>query len=230
MTATPPRPTVGGSFRAALQDFFYNSGRLVGANLIWGLGLIVLVGLTFTNLPAALVALCLLALPTAGIFRLAAVIARGDPASFSDAIDGMRRFLIPALGTGIVVGLASVMLTFNIIIGFTSFDTIGVVFATSALWGLVALWAVALAFWPLLLDPRRETDSFGTKLRLAVAVILVAPGRYALLFLTVFVVIFASTIMFAALVTVSISFVALALCRYVLPAADRLEGMPAEVS
>ena len=90
--------------RAALQDFFYNSGRLVGANLIWGVGLIVLVGLTFADLPAALVALCLLALPTAGIFGLAAPIVRGEPVDFSDAIDAMRSLPLPALGTGLVVG------------------------------------------------------------------------------------------------------------------------------
>ena len=151
------------------------------------------------------------------------MITRDEPASFDDAIDGMRQYLVVALGTGLVVGLASVMLTFNMILGFTSLDAIWVVFATSALWGLAALWAVALAFWPLLVDPRRESDSLSSKLRLALAVILVAHGRYAALFVTVSVIVFASAIMFAALVTVSVSFVALAMCRYVLPAADRLE-------
>ena len=114
------------------------------------------------------------------------------------------------------------------IVGFTSFDAIWIVFATSALWGLVALWAVTLAFWPLLVDPRRQGDPISAKLRLALAVILVSPGRYAILFVTVFVIVFASTIMFAAILTVSVSFVALVMCRYVLPAADRLENMPAD--
>ena len=120
------------------------------------------------------------------------------------------------------------MLTFNMIVGFASFDAIWVIFATSALWGLVALWAVTLAFWPLLVDPRREGVSITAKLRLAIAVILVSPGRYAMLFVTVFVITFASTIMFAAILTISVSFVALVMCRYVLPAADRLENMPAD--
>jgi hypothetical protein len=36
--------------------------------------------------------------------------------------------------------------------------------------------------------------------------------------------------MFAAILTVSISFAALVMCRYVLPAADRLESMPANAA
>ncbi len=120
------------------------------------------------------------------------------------------------------------MLTVNLVVGLTSDEPLGWAFGTVALWGLVAVWAVALAFWPLLVDPRRADQPVSARLRLALAVILLAPARFALLFLAMFAVTFVSAMLLAALVTVSVSFVALVMCRYVLPAADRLENMPAD--
>ena len=72
-------PGLGTVVRAALSDYYFNSMRLVAANLVWGLALalIVLVGLASPLLSLAL--LPLLALPTAGVFRLAARIVRAEP-------------------------------------------------------------------------------------------------------------------------------------------------------
>ena len=30
-------PRIGSALRAALTDFYFNSGRLVGANVVWGM-------------------------------------------------------------------------------------------------------------------------------------------------------------------------------------------------
>ena len=72
-------PRLGTIVRAALSDYYFNSMRLVAANLVWGvaLALILVVGLTAPLLSLAL--LPLLAFPTAGVFRLAARIVRVEP-------------------------------------------------------------------------------------------------------------------------------------------------------
>ena len=51
-----------------------------------------------------------------------------------------------------------------------------------------------------------------------------APMRYLGLMLICGAILVVSTIAFAALLSISLAFVALLLCRYVLPTADRLEG------
>ncbi len=215
---------MGGSLRASLSDFYFNSWRLVPANAIWGVGLLALVALVFSYLPAAPLVLGLLAFPTAGIFRLAAQIARERPAAFSDSLDAWRAYLWPIATIGAIVGVGTTVLLFNIVFGFTSSDPIGWLFATLALWGLLALWCVTLAFWPLLLDPLRQGEPISARLRLALTVILIAPGRYAALMLVVWLLLLVSTILLAALLTVTVAFVALALARYVLPLADRIES------
>ena len=220
----PAAPTVRGVLRTALNDFFYNSWRLVPANVIWGAGLIIVLGLSVLAPLIGLIALFALALPTAGIFRLAALISRSEPVSLSDAIRAWRQFLVPALATGVVVGGAAIVLVFNILSGFLSAELIGWAFATLALWGFAALISVALAFWPLLVDPVRQSEPLRARIQLAAAVILSSPGRFVGLLLVVSAITVISTILFAALLSVTIAYVALVMCRYVLPAADRLEG------
>jgi hypothetical protein len=220
----PEAPTIGRATRTALSDFYFNSWRLVPANLIWGAGALLVIGLVFAYLPLAPVAFILLALPTAGIFRMAALIARGQPVAFSDSLAAWRSFFWPALAMGIVVGGGTTVLTINAVVGLGSLDPLGWGFATLALWGLLALWAVALALWPLLVDPLRDGQPLGERLRVAATLILAAPLRYALLMLGLWFLVLASTIMFAALVTVTISFAALVMSNYALPLADRIEG------
>lgn len=215
---------MGGAIRGALSDFFFNSWRLVPANAIWGAGLLLVIALVFSYLAAVPLAFGLLAFPTAGIFRLAALIARDRPAAFSDSLDAWRAFLMPILLIGGVIGVGTTVLVSNMVFGFSSTDPVGWLFATLALWGFLALWAVLLAFWPLLMDPLRQGEPLSDRLRLAVTVILVAPGRYVTLMLLTWVFLLLSTILLAALLTVSVAFVALVVSRYVLPLADRIES------
>jgi hypothetical protein len=219
----PDAPTVGGSVRAALVDFFYNSWRLVPANAIWGAGLLALIVLFFAWPLAALPLLVVLALPAAGVFRLATLIVRERPVAFSDALSAWREFLRPALISGAALSFITLVLGTNIVIGFASAEPIGWGIATAALWGLVATWAVALPYWPLLLDPVRAGTPMRDTLRLAGALVLVSPVRFLALFGVVAIVFVASAVFFAALLTISIAFIALLLAHYTLPAADRLE-------
>lgn len=183
-----------------------------------------MVAITFMAPLFALPALLLLSLPTAGVFRLAALIAREQPTAFTDSLDAWRRYLSAALVTGALVGGTALVLMLNLVVGFASGNPVGWAFGTLAAWGLLAIGSVALAFWPLLVDPLRDGQPLRTRVWLAGAVVFASPVRYGLLMLVLAFVVVASTIAFAALITVSIAFVALALCRYVLPAADRLEG------
>lgn len=220
----PDAPRIETSLRDATSDFYFNSWRLVPANAIWGLGFALFIFLLLTWLPAALLVLVLLALPTAGIFRLAALLARERPIGFSDSLDAWRAFLRPALLTGAVIGGTSVVLVFNILIGLSSGEPIGWAFGTMAGWGLVAVWVVALAFWPLLVDPAREDEPLLDRLRLAAMIVLSSPLRFGGLLLVLGAVLAVSFVLFAALLTITIAFIALVLARFVLPAADRLEG------
>ena len=217
-----PRP--GAVVRAALTDYYFNSMRLVAANLVWGvaLALILLVGMVSPFLGLAL--LPLLAFPTAGVFRLAARIVRVEPGPGLHDVGWPYRH---APGRWLVVGIAVVaaglMLATNVVVGLTGGEPAGWGIATLAGWGLVLLWCGALVAWPLLVDPERSAMSLADRLRLSGALLLAHPLRFAGLGLAMAVVTTVSFVLTAAILTISVSFVALVACRSVYPAADRLE-------
>jgi uncharacterized membrane protein YesL len=224
----PDQPRIGGALRSSLIDFFYNSWRLVPANAIWGAGVLAAVLVLLTWPLGGLVLILVLALPVAGIFRLAALIVRQQPAALSDALAAWRDFLRPALITGFVVAAITIVLGTNMYVGFTSGEPLGWAVATAASWGLLATWAVALPYWPLMVDPVRADVSMRDKLRLAAMLVLVWPGRFGALFLLVAALFVVSVVFFAALLTISIAFIALLLAHYTLPAADRFEQRPTQ--
>jgi uncharacterized membrane protein YesL len=217
-------PRLGTVLRAALSDYYFNSMRLVAANVVWGvaLALIVLVGLASPIL--ALAFLPLLALPTAGVFRMAARIVRVEPGV------GLRDIAWPyrhAFGRWLVVGFAVVgaglMLATNAVVGLVGGEPVGWAIATLAGWGLVILWCGAIVGWPLLVDPERSEVPLGDRLRLAGTLLVAHPLRFAGLGLAGALVTIVSIVLTAAILTISVSFVALVACRSVYPAADRLE-------
>ncbi len=216
-------PGLGRVLRSAAVDFYFNSWRLVPANLLWGAVFLALVVGTAV-FPPVLLLTPALALPTVGVFRLAALIARGEGVSFWDGLTAWRTMLLPALviGTGLVV-CAAVFLT-NIVLGLGSDSVLGWVLATLAAWGLVASWVLGWTVWPLLVDPVRRGLPIRARLRTAVLLVLAHPVRMLALGALLAVLLAASTVAFAALVSISVAFSALVACRYVLPAADRLEA------
>ncbi|HUQ42827.1 MAG TPA: hypothetical protein VM451_00240 [Candidatus Limnocylindria bacterium] len=216
-------PALGATLRLAASDVYFNSWRLAPANLVWGAVLIVAL-LAGPMSIIGLVALVALGLPTAGLHRMAALISRGQPAAFSDFVDGMRRGFGPALvvaGGGIALGL--VLIT-NILVGFQSGSPVGWFVSAMALWGLVALGMALVAFWPLLGDPNREGLGLWRRLALAGIAVVGRPRRMAAITLAVTVILAISTVLFAALLVVSVAYVAVLTSRYVLPTVDELEG------
>jgi hypothetical protein len=169
------------------------------------------------------------AIVTVAIFRLAALIARGDPVALSDAVSGGRKYVREALVAGAVLTLLSVVFVANIAIGLATRQILGGVLAAFAGWGLFVMWTGALVFWPLLADPRREEMTLRERVRLVGLLVVAFPVRLGGLLLLVAAVLAVSTILFVALLTIAVSFVALLACRYVLPAADRFEGRATEL-
>lgn len=209
--------------REAASDFFYNSWRLVPANALWGVMLVALMIGTAVWLPLAALA-CLLALPVAGMHRMAALLQRGEPAGFSDFLHGMRRFAAPALALGVASVVLAAVFTANVFIGLDAGGVVGWSLSAFALYGDVGLAMFLVAAWPILVDPLREDVGVSDRLKLAALVNLARPGRMLALTLVIVVLLTVSVFLFAALLTVSIAYVSLVGTRYVLPAADRLEG------
>ena len=224
----PAAPRIGGALREASSDFYYNSWRLIPANLVWGAAIMVLLLLAAAWPVGAVLLAPLLALPTAGLFRMAALIARGDFVSFRDAL-GYRSFFRPAMVAGVVLTVTTVIPAVNIAVGLGSRDPVGLVMATMAFWWLVFQGMFTICFWPILLDPRRSDLSVLERTRLAVLLVVAFPFRFAVLAFVVAVLLVVGTIVFIALVTLDLALVALLACRYVLPAADRLEGRATEL-
>lgn len=223
-TATP---SLGRAVREAAVDFYYNSWRLVPANVAWaavGLGILVVGGPGLVGLALA----PLLALPTVGLFAMAARLARGQPTSFGDFGAGIRASWRAALVVGAGSVAAALVCTTNLLTGLGSDEPVGWFVAASAFWGDVGLAIGLPAIWSILGDPRRRGVPLGRRLRLAGLVVLVRPRLVVVLGLFAVVLLVVSTILFAALVTVSIAYLALVTARIVVPIADVLEP-PLEV-
>lgn len=216
-----------GPFRAALTDFYFDSLRLVRANLVWAAGLILAVVLALGWPLGGLIVMVLLALPTAGVFRTAANIVRADPVAARHELRwayGGPRWRLLAVGVALVV--AGAVCAWNVVAGLAAGGLAGWAFATLAVWGLVASWCAAIAVWPILVDPMHEARDLRDDLGLAAQVLLTEPRRVAGLAITSGVVVLVSIVLTAAILTVAVAFVALLACRTVYPIVDRLEALP----
>jgi len=209
--------------RGAAIDFYYHSLRLVLANGVWGGAFFVVLGIWASVGPVALLLAPLLAIPWVGVVRLGALIARGDDVVLSDAFGAYVRWLVPALVAGVGFVLAAFVLLTNLAIGLHFGGVAGWSFATLSAWGLVVTWLVALSFWPLLADPRRDDLSALAKLRLAAILVIAFPLRLAALGIVAAVIAALSTVAIVAILTIAVAYLAIVSCRYVLPAADRVE-------
>lgn len=220
----PTAPRLRGAFATALRDFYEHAWRLVASNVIWGLGLL---GLWFVGLVwpfGSIIFAPLLALPTVGLFRMAALIVRGEPVSIRSGLAAWGSELGPALGAGVAAVGAVIVFGSNLVVGLLSSEPLGWALATFAGWALVTTWVVGLAFWPILADPLRAGRPVRRRVRLAGLLVLAHPMRLAGLGVGLGMVGVVSVIAFAALLTISIAYGALVVCRYVLPASDRLEA------
>jgi hypothetical protein len=212
-----------------VSDFYYNSWRLVPANVVWGVGFLVVLYFSGRAFGLMLLLVPFLALPTAGLFRLAALIVRGDAVALSDAFAAWRAYAGPALAAGLAFTVLATIFVLNVAIGLASGGILGAVLAAFAGWGLLVLGTATLTFWPLLVDPRRADVPLRGRARLAGILVVAFPLRLGVLLLVIGAFLALSTVLFAALLTVSVAVVALVASRYVLPLADRFEGRATEL-
>ena len=222
-SAAVPRPHVG-AIRAALTDFYFDSLRLVRANLVWGAAVVLVVILAIGWPLFGIVSMPLLALPTAGVFRTAARIVRAD----HDPTKGDLRWAYGrAAGRLLIVGVGFVATAlvcgWNVGAGLVTGGAPGWLFASLAAWGLVATWCVALVLWPILADPQRPDRPLRDGLRVTVQVLLTQPRPVAGLAATVALLVVVSLVLTVAVLTVSVAFVALIACRSIYPIVDRLD-------
>ena len=223
--ALPPASagaSLGGAARAALSDLYYHSWRLVPANVVWSVTAIgVLVAVIVA--PVGLVALPALALPTAGLFRMAGRIVRGQAVSFWDAADAWRTDVRATLALGVGLSLVAIMLAFNVATGLLTATLLGWTFATLAFWGLIATWLYAWTAWPILCDPARSGWPVRDRLRFAALLALAHPARIGAMGALLLLFLATSAVAIVALGTVSVAIAAVIATRFVLPAADRLD-------
>ncbi len=178
--------------------------------------------------PIAFLLAPLLCLPVLTMHRIGGRIVRGGDVSLSDGIRAWREVGIGAVVVGAISIVAGAVMLANLVGGIQSSDVIGIAFATLAAWGLIIGWIWLCAFWPILGDPDRAANGLRGNARVTAYLVLAHPVRIGSLAVLLLVLYVASTLAFAALVTVSLSFGAVVGCRYVLPAADRLEAQIAE--
>jgi len=220
---------VFGALRGATVDLYYQSIRLVPANLAWGATVLVLGWIAVSiGIGLALLGTPVLAVPLVGVYRLAGHVTRREEVVLSDAWTAMRERWVAALAIGAALVVAAVLLGTNIQIGLESDSPLGWAFATVAGWTLVATVIYAIVVWPLLADPDRRAVPARAAARLAGLVVLAAPIRVAGLALVVVALGIVSTILFALVLSISIAYIALLSCRVVLPEADRLAERLAE--
>ena len=219
------RGGIRSALRAAAVDFYYQSIRLVPANVLWGVAFLAVLAIGIGTGPLApLVLAPLLAIPYVGVVRLAALTARGRDVVLSDVWSAYRAFGLTALALGAAQTLAVAVLASNAVAGATAGGPIGWVFATLASSGLIATWVVGFPLWVLVVDPDRADRPLRSRLRLAVLLAIAAPGRLGALALVLAVILAISTVAFAALITISVAYAELAAARFILPLSDRFEA------
>lgn len=217
------RLSLPGAIRRAVLDFFYHSIRLVPANVLWGVGLLALGWLAIlVGIWLAIIGLPLLGLPLVGIYRLAGHITRGQEVVLSDVVIAARQQFMPAIAFAAVVAWGLALLAFNVAAGLALANPFGYGIATLSGWGFVALTLYAVVAWPVIADPARTGEPARNRLRLAGYLVLAEPLRVAALALIAVVLWIVSIVAFAAIVTITVSFVACLSTRVVLPDADRL--------
>jgi hypothetical protein len=228
-TRRPSSPGIAASFRAAATDFYYQSIRLVPANLLWGGSFVLwLVVAVATGPLVTLLTAPLVAVPYVAVARLAALTVRGRDVVLSDVADAIRRFGLPALVAGALAALAAAILGSNAFLGANLGGPAGWVLTTLAATGLIVLWVFGVPFWVLLVDPDREDVPVRSRARIAALLVVAAPARLTWLAFLLAVLLLVSTVAFVALLTIAPAYASLVAARYTLPLADRLERWMAD--
>jgi uncharacterized membrane protein YesL len=209
--------------KTAASDVYYHGVRLVTANLLWGIAFLV-TGYLLSRNPVGVFLVVAMVPLTVGLMGMATDLVRDRTLVMSDFVAGVRRRFVPHLLVGVAqIGLwivSAVDLSVAVQVG----GPLGMVLGVVAFYTAIGTWLIAVVAWPILLDPIRADLSTPGQLRLALLLCLAHPARLAAFGALMGLFLVVSTILIAALITVSVAFAFVAAAHYVLPAADRLEG------
>ena len=218
----PHAPRLGRVLRTAAEDLYYHGVRLVPTNVAWGL--IVLGTIAVLGAPVVFVALIALVPLTAGVMGMATTLVRQRTLVMSDFIGSLRPRFWAIVGIGVAQLALIAVAVVDLLIGLQVAGVMGLVLTVTSAYTAIAIWLLAVAIWPLLLDPVRADLGVRQCLRLGALLVIAHPVRIGLLALVVGAVFAVSTVLLAAILTFALVFGFLVCAHYVLPAADRLEG------
>lgn len=214
--------------RQAAVDLYYNFSAFIPANVIFGIGFIVVIAAVATS-PVGWIAVIGLVPLTAGLMAQATTLVRDGHTDLGAFVAVLRRPWL-VLGLGIAQLAAGAVLVVDLSVGAALGMPVGGVLVVSAVYGLAVLWAYAVVAWPIVLDPSRQDDTLAVRLRLAAKLLVARPVRTAGLAAVVGIFLVIATVAIAAIVMFALALAWLVTARYVLAAADRLEGRPAAVA
>jgi hypothetical protein len=213
------RPRLGAAILGALRLVIEHAFPLVAANLVLAVlaatYLFVLIGL-----PVLVLALPLIALPTAALTRLAVSAVRSGVPTLGMARDELGRQPLRKLAIAAVQVLVIGISLSNLGLAGQIGGVLGLLSAGVAAYALVVTGVLAMAVWPIVCDPARA-GPVGDQLRLALAVAVRRPLQLGLLAMIAGLATVAS-LQFPVLGLFLPSVVLLAIVGYVVPAADEI--------
>jgi hypothetical protein len=213
------RPRLGaailGSFGLALEHAF----PLVAVNLAWG---VIVAGYLFAavGVPVLLLALPVLALPTAAMTRLAVSAVRSGIPTLPMARDELGRLPLRKLAIAAVQLLVLGISVSNVGLAGGIGGVLGAMAAGVAVYALIVTGVFAMALWPIVCDPLRA-GPLREQLRLALAVSLRRPVQLGVLALMAGLAA-AASLQWPILGLFLPSVVLLAVAGYVVPSADEI--------
>jgi uncharacterized membrane protein YesL len=222
----PSAPRLGRVLKVAGEDLYYHGVRLVPANVVWGVGLLITASLVVRTVLGLAFVIVMIPL-TFALMGMAAILVRERSLVMGDFVRPIRTHFLQRFALGVAqVGLL-VVAAGDLTIGLQLGGIFGAVLTMVALYTVIGVWIYAVVAWPLVMDPAREDESLRSRLRLALILALAHPVRIGALALVLAVLVSVATVLAAAIITFAAAYAALVAAHYVLPAADRLEGREA---
>ena len=209
--------------RDGAADIYANAIAFLVANLAFGVAFFALLTLWATTGPVALLLTPIVALPWAVAVRIATLAVRREGAGLAPAVRHVARNAGTVLASAAVLALAAFTFVTNLAIALQERGGLGLAFGGISVWGLVIEAMLALAFWPILLDPRRESMRARDRARLAGYVLFASPLRLLFLTIVTAAILTLCVYVIALLPTIAIAVIAATATRVALPASDAVE-------
>lgn len=213
------RPRLGAAIVGSLGLVLEHAFPLVAVNLAWGL-MVAAFLFVVVGVPVLLLALPILALPTAAMTRLAVSAVRAGIPTLAMARDELGRLPLRKLAIAAVQLLVLGISVSNLGLAGEIGGVLGAMSAGVAVYALIASGILATAVWPVVCDPIRA-GPLREQLRLGLAISLRRPVQLGILALIAGLAA-AASLQWPILGLFLPSIVLLAVAGYVVPSADEI--------